>query len=291
VSTDAAGFSGFFGTTAAGLVPKWEEGEGPADGFGRTPGGPPMSGLTYCRKLFLFTALSLIDLALTWIVLGRAEGRAFESNLVAAWWLDCFGWPGLTGFKVAIVLLVAALTLMVSRHRPRVGGCLLTFGCSALLAVVVYSVSLVRRVEAEAGSAVATALRQAQEAIRNLERDLANKRAYDALLGRLVDDLLEHRRTLTEAVEALAEAEYVKDPDWLRRMQLSLPGRGKDECLAGRLVFYTLDLLQADPYRSERVYRDLDATFRSSFGRPAPCRRGGPIQPPVESVLGGTGPL
>jgi hypothetical protein len=234
-----------------------------------------MSGLPCC-KLFVFAALNLTDLVLTWVVLRLAEGRACESNPLACWWLDRFGWPGLAGFKGATALMVTAVTVVVSRHHPRVGSRLLTFGCSTLLAVVLYSISLVYWVGTGDDSAEADELQQIQQTRRNLERVRVRKCAYDALLDGLAKDLIERRRALAEAVRALAEAEHVQDPGWLRRMQRELPVRGMDECLAYKLVFFALYVLRADPHRSERVYRDLDAQFRAKFGRPVPCRPGGP---------------
>jgi hypothetical protein len=245
-----------------------------------------MSGLVCGRKLFLFAALSLADLALTSLLLQRAEGRAWESNPIAAWWLNRFGWPGLAGFKLATVLVVLSLVLVVSRHRPRSGERLLGFGCSTLLAVVLYSGFLVYGLEAEAGAGEAAEFRQARESIQDLEWYAVRLRAYYALLGRLAGDLVEHRRTLAGTVEALAEAEYVKDPRWLPRMQGRFPNCTKDECLARQLVVYTLISVQADPYRAEQVHRDLDAQFRTHFGRPAPYRPGRPGQEPVEEVRG-----
>jgi hypothetical protein len=235
-----------------------------------------MFGLACGRKQVLFAALSLTDLALTRLLLWRGGGLACESNPVAAWWLERFGWAGLAGFKVAIVLLVGALTAVVSWHHPRAGRRLLAFGCSALLAVVLYSASLVYWVEAGPASAAAATIRQYRESIQDLEQDAIRARAYDALLGRLAGDLAEQRRSLAEAVAALAQAEYVKDPRWLRRRQSGQPGCRKDECLARTLALHTLDLVRADPYRSEQVYRDLEAQFRTNFGRPAPFRPGDP---------------
>jgi hypothetical protein len=237
-----------------------------------------MFGLVLGRRQFLFAALSLADLALTRLVLWRGGGLACESNPVAAWWLERFGWAGLVGFKVAVVVLVGALAAVVSWHHPRAGRRLLAFGCSALLAVVLYSASLVYWVEAGPGSAAAATIRQNRESIRGLERDAIRARAYEALLGRLAGDLAAQRRSLGEAVAALAQAEYVKDPQWRRRRQLGQPGCRKDECLAHTLALHTLDLVRADPYRSGQVRRDLEAQFRTNFGRPASFRLGDPGQ-------------
>jgi hypothetical protein len=246
-----------------------------------------MSGWTSPRKLFLFAALSLADLVLTWVLLQRAGDRACESNPVAAWWLDRLGWPGLAGFKLGIVLLVAVLVRVVSRHRSRTGERLLGFGCSALLAVVLYSGFLVYGEEADAAED-----RRILERARNLDQSAARQQAYYALLHCLGDDLVERRIALAEAVQALAEADYVQAPQWLEWMQESYPDcTTKEEHLACRLVAHALNSLRTDPYHSEQVYRDLDAQFQSCFGRPVPHRPGRLGEPPVESALDDPGHL
>jgi hypothetical protein len=88
------------------------------------------------RGLLLFTALSLADLTLTWFLLERSRGCVYESNPAASWCLARFGLGGLAGFKGGVVLTVAALVLLVARHRPRAARRVLAFASSTLLAVV-----------------------------------------------------------------------------------------------------------------------------------------------------------
>jgi hypothetical protein len=109
--------------------------------------------------------LSLADLALTWFLLERAPGCAYEVNPVASWFLASFGLPGLAGLKGSSVVIVAAAVLFVARRRPPAAQRVLVFGCSTLLAVVVYSGALVCRVEA-----VAPALERERETARELDR-------------------------------------------------------------------------------------------------------------------------
>jgi hypothetical protein len=217
------------------------------------------------RKLFLFTALSLADLGLTWFLLERSEGRGSESNPVASWWLTHFGFAGLAGFKVGIVLFVAVLALILTRRRPRAAGGVLTFGCTALLAVVVYSGFLVHDVRADGAE------REEAEAVgRDLDRKAAQEQAAWALLGRLGRDLAARRTTLAEAVPTLASCERFQDPGWLRALETVHPDETLSEILAARLAAAALDAAANDPAGAEQLARDLDAQFRSCFGRPAP---------------------
>jgi hypothetical protein len=221
--------------------------------------------VSHPRKLCLFVVLSLADLALTWVLLERSEGRACESNPVAAWWLARFGWAGLAGFKVAIVLLVAGLALLLARRLPDAAGRVLAFGCAALLAVVLYSGFLVQGVRAE------VAERTEAEAVgQDLDREFAQRDAALALLGRLGHDLAARRTTLAEAVATLASCEHFQGPGWLRSMETVHPGKDTSEILAARLVEEAFDATANDPAGASQLASDLDAQFRSCFGRPAP---------------------
>jgi hypothetical protein len=215
--------------------------------------------------LFLFTALSLADLTLTWVLLERARGCAYESNPVASWWLARFGWIGLAGFKAGIVLIVAALAVVVARHRPRAARRVLVFGCSALLAVILYSSALVYGVEADA-----TDLGRAEEMLRNLDRKEGRLRAYWALLDRLREDLVAHRCTLAEAVEWLEDSERVQDLEWLQALRWRCPGWTRREFLADRLVTHALLPREASVPASEQFAQELDAQLQACFGHPNP---------------------
>jgi len=224
-----------------------------------------MVTLVHPRKLSLFVALSLADLVLTWFLLGRAGGPAYESNPLAAWWLAQFGWVGLAGFKLGTVLLVAAVALVVSCSRPHTAGRVLTFACATLLAVLLYSSSLVSAVETEAAQ-----FEQVQEETREAEGVVARRRAYAAVLDRLRDDLIARRCTLMEAAQTLADTEYVQGGDWLRSMKPCYPSGTINKRLAAHLISYTLLFREGGPEVGEPLARNLDGQFRSCFGRPAP---------------------
>jgi hypothetical protein len=225
-----------------------------------------MPALAHPRKLSLFALLSLADLALTCFLLGRPGGGAYEWNPVASWWLIRFGWAGLAGFKLGILLLIAALILVVSRSRPRAAGRLLTFGCVALLAVVVYSGSLVRGVRAQSAQ-----YEQIQGERRELDRGLTGRIEFSILLERLRSELTAGRCDLAEAVETLADSEYVRQGDWLRVLGSRFPGQTTEECLALHLMYCTLvSALEASSDEAAQLACYLDAQFRSCFGRPAP---------------------
>lgn len=110
---------------------------------------------TYRRNLMwlLFCVLSGLDLFLTWRLLGQGPSRVYESNPLAAWCLGRFGWTGLAAYKLAAVLMVLGATAVLCRRRPRAGARVLTFGCSVLSAVVLYSSFLVGSAHGLVGSA------------------------------------------------------------------------------------------------------------------------------------------
>jgi hypothetical protein len=86
--------------------------------------------------------LSVADLGLTYALIQQGNGEVYESNPIAEAWLNSYGWTGLALFKLAIILVVAAVAVYVSLSRPRTGGHILTFACLAVALVVGYSVHL-----------------------------------------------------------------------------------------------------------------------------------------------------
>ncbi len=224
-----------------------------------------MSALPHSRKLLLFVVLSLVDLALTFFLVGQSGGGAYEWNPVASWWLVRFGWAGLAGFKLSIVLVIAGLTLVISWRRSRTAGQVLGFGCVALLAVIVHGGLLVPGVLADADH---VGRLEGQTLL--LDEQLVRARAYTNLIYELGNDLASGRRSLLEALELLSEAEQAHDPEWLRAVALRYPGLAKRELLAARLIEQGTRAATGGLYGSARVYHELNAQFRSCFGRPAP---------------------
>jgi hypothetical protein len=215
--------------------------------------------------LSLFAVLSLTDLALTCFLVGRSGGGAYEWNPVASWWLVRFGWAGLAGFKLSIVLLVAVLTLVISWHRSRTAGRVLGFGCAVLLAVILHSGLLVPGVLADADH-----IGRLEGQTQLLDRQLVRASAYSNLIHELGKDLVSGRRSLVEALELLSTAEQAHDPEWLWTMARRYPGLTKRELLAARLIQEAVRSATGGLYESGQVYRELNAQFRSCFGRSAP---------------------
>jgi hypothetical protein len=112
-------------------------------GFGAGRRVEAMTGrIPHLGLIWLFVLLSMADLALTGELLNRSQGRIYESNPVANWWLAYYGWPGFVAFKLAIVLFIVGLVMIISRLRPTTARRFLAFACMALTAVVLYSGNL-----------------------------------------------------------------------------------------------------------------------------------------------------
>src|SRR5437879_6238677 len=92
--------------------------------------------------LLIFGTLSFLDLALTYHLLQRGGGHVYESNPVANAWLSNYGWAGLALFKLLTMGLVIVVAVVLSARRPRAANSILTFACSTVALVVVYSCSL-----------------------------------------------------------------------------------------------------------------------------------------------------
>jgi hypothetical protein len=171
------------------------------------------------RKQVLFAVLSLMDLALTWWLLGHTNGAVGEGNPVASWWLARIGWHGLAGFKFGLMLLIAAMVVSISLRHPRVGSSVLVFGCAVLGSVILYSGWLCGVVPLRCAEESASVLnRQSDESNRT-------RAAYWTLRTQLTEDLIAERCSLEDATTRLAACERMQDDD-LRRSQAAMyPGR------------------------------------------------------------------
>jgi hypothetical protein len=217
------------------------------------------------RKLSLFASLALTDLALTWLLLRQPGGGAYEGNPIASWCLARFGWSGLALFKLGIVGLVGMVSLALSRHQPRLAGRVLTFGCAAHLAVIVYSSLLVPRVMAQGNQ---TAKSQAVE--QQVQRDVLQFGEYVSLQSELGKDLACRRRSLAEAVAILSSAAWVHRQDWLRGMAGRYPTSPEKELLAIVLIQHAVLCPEASRERPSHEDPRLEAEFRSCFGHRSP---------------------
>src|SRR5262245_14753953 len=90
-------------------------------------------------SLFVYIALSLADLTLTWILLEYSGGKIYESNPIAGAWLATYGWAGLIIYKTLALALVVIVSVYVSFKQPQTARRLLRFAIVAVGAVTVYS--------------------------------------------------------------------------------------------------------------------------------------------------------
>src|SRR5207244_4029031 len=115
--------------------------------------------------------------------------------------------------------------------------------------------------------------RAEQERARQLEQKSAASKTFHELEIRLGKDLLAGRRTLTEAVEILAETDYAKDPRRLRWRRQVYPGCSLKACLAAGLIQGTLESLDGMVGRgSGKVAQKLAADLQLAYGIPLPSR-------------------
>jgi hypothetical protein len=228
------------------------------------------------RKRVLFVVLSLADLAMTCLLLGRSGGEVAEVNPVAGWWLERFGTAGLAGFKAAVVAVVLLLTAAVARLRPVAAGRVLGLGCGALDAVVLYSSALLAAdvrtflgaerplSEEEIRAENAAEVAKLAPAARIYER-------YDARITALAREVAAGRRTLRQAAAALAQTARGRDPAFIAKLVIHLcPGGSSEECLAAQVLVRAVLAAREDPERAWHVALGLEDEFRRVFSRPAP---------------------
>jgi hypothetical protein len=223
----------------------------------------------HLRKLILFLCLSLADLGLTWHLLSRADGRVYEGNPLARWWLVNYGWGGLTLFKLTMALFVVGVTLVIARQRPRTAGKVLVVSCGILAVVVLYSSFLAGAVAAHPFSddglpdpELAVVFAQGQ----GLDQQLQQAEAYHQLLERLTADVIARRRSLPEAANLLAASGQGCSPGWLNYLERLYPGQSKRGRLAANLIYFALLSLQEGSAQDEECARRLAADYRACYG-------------------------
>jgi hypothetical protein len=228
-----------------------------------------MASLPHPRKLALFAALSLADLALTWHLLQNPGSGAYESNPVAAWWLAHFGWAGLAGFKGGAVLLAATLSLVVSRHRPRAAGWVLAFGCSALLAVVLYSGLLVRGMEAGRDAAAERGGTDETPSPTDEKEEAADRAVRGRLdiKDRLTADVAEGRLSLLEAAARFRDLNREWSTFQLEAFRETWPGRSDDERYCRQIIYMVRAKLRDRPAEGLAVVVRLQAELRHRLRR------------------------
>jgi hypothetical protein len=214
--------------------------------------------------LWLFAAMNLSDLVLTWFLLNR-NGGAYERNPVAAWWLEHFGWPGLVGFKAAVAVMAALAVIFIARRNLLAAGSVLAFACAALLGVLIYSSMLVPEVCAESKSR-----EELSNHYEQLEAHISRYREYQSLLNQLANQLAIDHCSLDTAVNILWQSERVHDPLWIESHSHRFPGYSAQELIAIRLM---LEVTESPDLTYDDVAKcigDLCVQFVARFHRLAP---------------------
>jgi Domain of unknown function (DUF5658) len=219
------------------------------------------------RKQLLFALLSLADLSLTWMLLCGSDGRVYEANPIAGWWLARHGWPGLACFKAGSVLLVLGLVFAVSRSRPQAAARVLWLGSACLAAVTGYSATLCG--VALWGGADFEELQEVAELNRKILAENRRMEPFRALLKEVGEATREGRCTLPEAAERLAATEVGRDPARIHALftlwSECPPSQGLACLVAGNALGPVNDLKTA-----RRLFLRLDQEFRSAYGADLP---------------------
>jgi hypothetical protein len=92
-----------------------------------------------------FVFVNLLDCVMTFALMmyGRQRGLlVVEGNRIPAYFFNHWGWKGLFGFKLGIVVFVCLIALLISLKRPETAHGLLNVGTLLVTLVVLYSVWL-----------------------------------------------------------------------------------------------------------------------------------------------------
>jgi hypothetical protein len=90
-----------------------------------------------------FVVLSATDLLFTSALL-KGNCEAYESNPIAAAFLEQHGLRGLALYKFGGVIAFLGSVALLARRRPKVAAGVVTLGCAVILSVVMYSHGLIR---------------------------------------------------------------------------------------------------------------------------------------------------
>jgi hypothetical protein len=201
-------------------------------------------------RFALFAVLGLIDLALTYYLLRTAPGKVYESNPVAQWWLVRWGWAGLAGFKLAVVLLVLAAVQFIALYRPRTAGHVLWFACGATALVVGYSCTLLGTARAHWRPFTWEDEVRIRSEAAQIDARVQQVQAFYRLRDQLAEDLNAGRYSLEALVSRLAATPEARDPDWLKSLRHAHPAHSNRESMAEFIRYHAHLLAEWDCQRT-----------------------------------------
>lgn len=210
----------------------------------------------------LFLALSVADFMLTWLLLNRSSGIAYESNPIAAWFLDNSGWIGLAMFKALIVLFVIVAAIRLEQRRPRSAGSVLAFGCASLVAVVGYSAVLLQEVHSPETIASLEILERSEATSRELDSHHQRNKRYQEFVYNLYQAVADGSMTLPIAARNWLNHDIDLEPRWLTGLKIQFDTNEVEMRLAIKLAQEINDYWRWNPDREKM----LENQFKEHYG-------------------------
>lgn len=180
------------------------------------------------KRLMAFLALGLGDLYLTWSLLTHSSGRFYESNPLASFILEQFGWWGLGAFKMLVLATVGILAKIIFVSRPRTAGHLLTLGCFIQFTVVAYSALLLNASQKDDTIPKVVEIRKRMDVILD----------YRSRVHRLMEDYLGGRCSFSHAISTLAKHPRMAQPEWQQHLRKEHPDTSLYRSLQRSFITY-----------------------------------------------------
>lgn len=161
---------------------------------------PSAKGIRLPVWVAVFVVLNLLDLFLTWCLIGGSDAHCYEANPLASSILETAGWLGLAAYKAACVAIVLAVGIVLAGRRPAAARRVFAVGCAIVTCVVGYSVLLLghSRLEREQ-------LGWELERLAAQDRTYRDMQRYHEKLEVTAAELAHGRRALPDAVRVMKD--------------------------------------------------------------------------------------
>ncbi len=220
-------------------------------------------------RLLFFLLLSATDVSLTWYLLHCCDGKVYESNPIARWILEAYGWSGMVALKAVTVLVTAGIALYLAPRRPQWSEGTLGIGCLILMGVVGYSGYLAGVVHFKLDPDLAT-LDQETERHQWIQHTSQVLQSFRQERDRLAEKLVREEITLPEAAVELSRTEQLQESNFLTGLQCSYGRRSAPEYMAICLVECTLEHVEEDLAAVRHLATHLVDQFRAAYFRDPP---------------------